>query len=131
MTTVFNPPPGGVDESEGGHQGDITDGAHGGVGHGQHPGQVIVDGLLCSIIKATSVSANDNDLIAAIVREMTETEIKASWWKLFNYYSDAWDEGRKMKVKDIKRTSNKVMIEDIGTQVKKKDIGSDLDIFVI
>ena len=64
--------------------------------------QVIVDGLLCSIVKANSRSPIERDLVAAIERRIGETEIRESWWKLFNFFSDAYDESRKMKIKDIK-----------------------------
>ena len=63
-------------------------------------GRVIVDGLLCNIIKANSRSPNEQELVAAIGRCISEAEIKESWWKLFNYYSEACDETRKVKVKD-------------------------------
>ena len=131
MTTIFTPPPGGSEnetahESASHHPG----GAHGGVDN-NHPAQVIVDGLLCSIIKALSKATSERELIDAIEHTMTEIEIKESWWKLFNFYSDAWDDGRKMLVKDIKRQSNKLMIEDIVKQLKKKDVNSDLDMFVL
>ena len=138
MTAVFTPPPGGSengvgdclqeeasDNSVGEAQGrDSLDG-------GKEQGQVIVDGLLCSVIKAISRSPKESELIAAIDRVMMEVEIKASWWKLFSFYSDAWDEGRKMKIKDIKRKSNKLMIEDMVSYLKKTDIGVDHDMFVL
>jgi len=64
------------------------------------PAQVIVDGLLCSIVKANSRSPNEYELVAAIERKISEVEIKKSWWKLFNYFCDAYDDVRKMKIKE-------------------------------
>ena len=92
---------------------------------------VIVDGLLCSIIKANSRSAIEHELVSVIERSVPEIEIREAWWKLFNFFSDACDETRKVKIKDIRRSSNKLMIEDMVRFLKKSDIGLNLNMFAL
>ena len=82
---------------------------------------VIVDGLLCSIIKALSRSASVPELIGSIESEVNETVIKTSWFRLFSHFNEVWDDARKMKVIDIKRQSNRIMLEDIIAQLKRVD----------
>ena len=60
--------------------------------------EVVVDGLLCNIIKALSPCSNDSELIAAVERQVSEVEVKESWWKFFNYFDCAIDDTRKIKV---------------------------------
>ena len=57
---------------------------------------VIVDELLCSIMKATSNTNNDDELAAAIVREILEPEMKAAWAKIFSFFNDVQDESREI-----------------------------------
>ena len=66
----------------------------------------VVDGLLCNIIKALSTSSSDCELISAIERKVPEVEVKTSWWKFFNYFEDAIDEARKIKIKILKGSQN-------------------------
>jgi len=80
-----------------------------------------VDGLLCSIIKALSRSASVPELIGSIESEVNETVIKTSWFRLFSHFNEVWDDARKMKVIDIKRQSNRIMLEDIIAQLKRVD----------
>ena len=82
---------------------------------------VIVDGLLCSIIKALSRSASVPELIGSIESEVNETVIKTSWFRLFSHFNEVWDDARKMKVIDIKKQSNRIMLEDIIAQLKRVD----------
>ena len=51
---------------------------------------VIVDGLLCSIMKVLSNTNKDNEL---------------AWIKLFSFFRDVQDEQRKNQVIEIKRQS--------------------------
>ena len=94
-----------------------------------HP--VIVDGLLCSIIRAMSNTNRDDELVAAIGSEMLEQEIKTSWVKLFNFYKDVLDENRKIPIVDIKRQTVRAMVEDIVSCLRKKDAVNDLKVFVL
>ena len=71
-------------------------------------------------------TTTDSDLITALDHDISEVEIKESWWKLFNHFHDAVDEARKLKVKDIKRQSKKAMVEDIVYHLRKKESSSDL-----
>ena len=80
-----------------------------------------MDGLLCSIIKALSRSASVPELIGSIESEVNETVIKTSWFRLFSHFNEVWDDARKMKVIDIKRQSNRIMLEDIIAQLKRVD----------
>ena len=79
---------------------------------------VVVDGLLCSVIKALSTTTDDT-LVTALESGTPEVEIKDLWWKLFNFFDEAVDEVRKLKVKDIKRQSKKAMIEDIVKHLRQ------------
>ena len=92
---------------------------------------LVNDGLLCSILKATSRFASDSELVTAIGHVTSEAEVKISWTKLFTYFDDVLDETRKVKVIDIKRQSKKLMIEDMVKQLKRKDLGQALDNFVL
>ena len=47
---------------------------------------VVVDGLLCSVIKALSTTTDD-ELVTYLVRDIPEIEIKESWWKLFEMHT--------------------------------------------
>ena len=80
-----------------------------------------MDGLLCSNIKALSRSASVPELIGSIESEVNETVIKTSWFRLFSHFNEVWDDARKMKVIDIKRQSNRIMLEDIIAQLKRVD----------
>ena len=80
-----------------------------------------MDGLLCSIIKALSRSASVPELIGFIESEVNETVIKTSWFRLFSHFNEVWDDARKMKVIDIKRQSNRIMLENIIAQLKRVD----------
>ena len=66
---------------------------------------VVVDGLLCSIIKSLPLSDNGSELTATIDCGVPEVEVKNSWWKLLNYFENAVDEARKVKIKDIRSPS--------------------------
>ena len=68
---------------------------------------VIVDGLLCNILKAISRSACQTELAKVIEKEMSENEVKISWQKLFTHFSDAIDPTRKKKIIDIDRETTK------------------------
>ena len=89
---------------------------------------VIVDGLLCSILRALSRSNKDSDLAAAVERDKSEHEISEAWKKLFTFFSDVIDENRKIPIINIKRQTVRLMIEDIIRLFRKKDLTSDFSI---
>ena len=87
---------------------------------------IIVDGLLCSILRAISRSAVQAELISVIEKEATENEVKTSWHKLFSHFKEAIDPTRKKKIIDIDRESTKKRITDIVTQLTKVERESDI-----
>ena len=91
---------------------------------------VIVDGLLCNIIRSLSNTTKDEELVAAIGSEILEPEVKAAWFKLFTFYKDVLDDQRKIPVIEIRRQTVKMMIEDIIRCLRKKDAVHDLEVFV-
>lgn len=92
---------------------------------------VIVDGLLCSIVKSMSNTNKDDELAAAIVSGMLEQEIKTSWTRLFTFYKEFQDESRKIPVLEIKRQTVRAMVDDILCCLRKKEISNDLHVFVL
>ena len=95
-------------------------------------GGVIIDGLLCSILRALSRSPLATDLISVIERCVSEKEVKDSWVKLFSFYSDVMDPTRKKKVIDIDRETTKGRISDIVNQLGKVDREKDVrDVLVM
>ena len=56
--------------------------------------------------------------------------MKESWWKLFNFFDEAIDETRKIKVKEIKRQSKRLMVEDLVIHLRKAESKSNLGNFV-
>ena len=92
---------------------------------------VIVDGILCSIMKVISNTNNDEELAAFIVSGILEEEIKASWLKLFLHFKDVHDENRKIPVKDIKRQSVRAMVDDILRCLRIKELTNDLHVLVL
>ena len=91
---------------------------------------VIVDGLLCSIMKALSRSNKDGDLAAAVVRDKSEHEITEAWKKLFSFFNDVKDENRKIPIITIKRQTVRLMVDDIIRLFRKKDLTSDFSMLV-
>ena len=83
--------------------------------------KVICDGLLCSILRAMSNSANKDEFITVIDRECEEAEILTSRKKLFSHYSDVQCDKQKKAVIDITRGSKRKNIEDIVDQMIKVD----------
>ena len=92
---------------------------------------LIVDALLCNIVRVQSRTVNDTELVEAVERDCSGGEIKQSWKKLFNYFSDARDESRKKFIKDIKRQSCKAMVEDIVNFLRSKDKKVDLSMLAM
>ena len=80
---------------------------------------VIVDGLLCSILRAISRSASQSELVSVVEKEASENEVKKSWQKLFTHFHEAIDPTRKKRIIDIDRESTKKRIIDIVTQLTK------------
>ena len=91
----------------------------GGGGDGVRP--AIIDGLLCSILRAMSRCGASADLASEIERTASESEVKASWIKLFTHFNDAMDTTRKKKIIDIDRETTKGRINDILTQLRNTD----------
>ena len=91
---------------------------------------VIVDGLLCSIMKALSRSNKDGDLAAAVVRDKSEHEITEAWKKLFSFFNDVKDENRVIPIITIKRQTVRLMVDDIIRLFRKKDLTSDFSMLV-
>ena len=73
-------------------------GGGGGGSDGVRP--AIIDGLLCCILRAMSRSGASADLASEIERTASESEVKASWIKLFTHFNDAMDTTRKKKIID-------------------------------
>ena len=83
--------------------------------------KVICDGLLCSILRAMSHSANKEEFITVIDRDCDEMEVLQSRKKLFGYYCDVICDKQKKPVIDITRGSKRKNIEDIVDQMLKVD----------
>ena len=82
---------------------------------------VIIDGLLCSILRAMSREGASAELASVIERCVSENEVKTAWEKLFTHFKDVIDPTRKKRVIEIVRESTKGRINDILTQLKKLD----------
>ena len=93
--------------------------------------RVIINGLLCSMIKAISRFPNDQEFVSIIETTVGETEVKEAWLKLFSYFNDVKDDTRKIPIIEIKRQSKRLMVEDIVKLIRKKDLISDCHIFVL
>ena len=93
--------------------------------------RVIINGLLCSMIKAISRFPNDQEFVSIIETAVAETEVKEAWLKLFSYFNDVKDDTRKIPIIEIKRQSKRLMVEDIVKLIRKKDLISDCHIFVL
>ena len=64
--------------------------------------KVICDGLLCSILRAMSYSANKEEFVSVIERDCDEQEVLTSRKKLFTFYSDVMCDKQKKPVLYIK-----------------------------
>ena len=82
---------------------------------------VICDGLLCSILRAMSHSANKAEFVTVIERDCDEEEILTARTKLFTFYSDVNCDKQKKPILDVTRGSVKKNIEDIVEQMIKID----------
>ena len=91
-----------------------------GGGGGERP--VIIDGLLCSILRAMSRVGASAELASVIEKNASEDEVKTAWVKLFTHFKEAIDPTRKKKVIEIVRETTKGRINDILTQLRKLDI---------
>ena len=87
---------------------------------------VIVDGLLCSILKAISRSASQAELINVIEKVASESEVKTSWQKLFTMFDEAMDPTRKKRIIDIERETTKKRIIDLVSQLSKIERENDI-----
>ena len=67
----------------------------GGGGGSERP--VIIDGLLCSILRTMSRAGTSQELVSVIERTTFEKD-KSSWEKLFTHFNDVIDSIRKKKV---------------------------------
>ena len=74
--------------------------------------EVIVNGLLCSILKAVSRVNNDSELAAMVNSAVLEPEIREAWQKLFSHFRNVLDDNRKIPIIDIKRQTTKLMLEE-------------------
>ena len=90
----------------------------------------MVDGLLCSIMKAISRSPPHAERVAIIEKNTCENEVKRSWEILFTHF-DVVDPARKKKVIDIDRETTKKRIEDLVTQLSKVDKEECREMFVM
>ena len=81
---------------------------------------MIVDGLVCSILKAISRDANNSDLIALVEDSIVEKEIKDAWVNLFSHFKDALDD-RKIPIIEIRRQSKNMLVDDIVKFRRKKE----------
>ena len=77
----------------------------------------IINGLLCSIMRARSRNASKCDLASEINRKSSETDINSAWTMLFSLFSDALDKNQKKKIIDIKRETTLKQVEDILSQL--------------
>ena len=91
--------------------------------------RVICDGLLCSILKAMSNSANKDEFISVIERDCDEEEILASRLKLFSFYGDVVCDKQKKPILEITRGSVRKNIEDIVMHMVKIDKTETSEIF--
>ena len=91
-----------------------------GGGGGERP--VIIDGLLCSILRAMSRAGASAELASVIEKSASEDEVKTAWVKLFTHFKEAIDPTRKKKIIEIVRETTKGRINDILTQLRKLDI---------
>ena len=89
-------------------------------------GPIIIDGLLCCILRALSRNASPSELTGVVEREVSEAEVKCSWVKLFTHFSDVMDPTRKKCIINIDRESTRGRISDIISQLGKIDRADDV-----
>ena len=82
---------------------------------------LICDGLLCSILHRTSSIANEEELISAIVRDISEPEILLARTKLFIFFDKNICSVQKKPILQIKRTTVDRNVRDIVTKLVKVD----------
>ena len=100
-------------------EGDEDSGGGGGGGGGMDVGDTptLVNGLLCSIMRAMTRSASSRDLADVIVRDASKEEIKTAWHQLFTLFKDVEDKAQKKSVIDIVRETTGRLAEDILKQL--------------
>ena len=101
----------------------MAEGGGGGDGEGGSDdggGLNMINGLLCSILQASTRSA-PTDLAGVIERKVPKEEIKKAWHQLFTFFKDVEDKAQKKCVIDITRSSIGVMIDDILKQLSVYD----------
>ena len=91
----------------------------------------IIDGLLCSILRALSRTASPSQLADVIERIVPENEVKTAWLKLFTHFNDVMDPSRKKCIIDIDRESTKRRVADIVAQLGKVDRENDVRGFLV
>ena len=74
---------------------------------------IVINELLCSILKAKSRFSDLKELVGVIVRKVSKDEIKDAWKQLFTVYAKVEDSILKKPIIEIAKTSSKVMLEDI------------------
>ena len=77
----------------------------------------IVNGLLCSIMRARSRNSSRSDLASEINRESSEAVISYAWTILFSFFSDVIDKNQKKKIIEIRRETTLKQVEDILNQL--------------
>ena len=74
---------------------------------------IVINELLCSILKAKSRFSDLKELAGVIDRKVSKDEIKDAWKQLFTVYANVEDSILKKPIIEIAKTSSKVMLEDI------------------
>ena len=91
--------------------------------------KVICDGLLCSILHRMSSSANQEEFISVIVRDISEKEILESRRKLFTYFDQEICSSQKKPILQVTRTTVNGNVRDIVTQMAKIDLTTFTNLF--
>ena len=92
---------------------------------------VIIDGLLCSIIKAHSRNPPKDELERIILRDATESEITGAWQSMFSFFDEEIDKSRGLEIFKIKRTSLELIVKDIVEMITKLDKEKNFEMFVM
>ena len=99
----------------GGGSGDLCGG-----GDGDGGGPIMINSLLCSVLRALTRTAA-TDLSSVIVREVTLVEIKKAWLQLFTFFKDVEYKTQKKSVLDITRATTGALVDDILKQLSEYD----------
>ena len=90
-------------------------------GGGHLESVILVNGLVCSILRAKSRFSDPKELVNVIETKVQKEEIKTAWHQLFSIFKEVEDPTLKKPVIEIARSSYKLMIEDILKLLSETD----------